>query len=61
VHGGAGGSFGLPGEHSAECIPFGGGSGGPGGAAIERNGNALIGIPDGAFDSGAGPIRGPVR
>jgi hypothetical protein len=61
VRGGAGGGFGLPGEHSFECIQFGGGNGGPPGAAIERNGNPLTGVADGPFDSGTGPIRGAVR
>jgi hypothetical protein len=59
--GGAGGAFGVRGADAAECIPLPGGLGGAAGAAVERNGNALAGIADGAYDTGAGKIRGPVR
>ncbi len=59
--GGSGGGFGLPGAHSRECIPHGGGEGGAPGAAIERYGNAVEGVADGAYDSGQGNLRGAVR
>lgn len=59
--GGGGGGFGLPGAHSRECIPHGGGEGGAAGAAIERYGNTVEGVADGAYDSGQGNIRGAVR
>ncbi len=60
-HAGHGGEYGMPGGQPVGCVygVFNMVPGGAPGHAIRRNGHATS-IPDGAYATGSGPLRGPV-
>ncbi|WP_233166666.1 hypothetical protein [Archangium sp. Cb G35] len=57
VVGGDGGGYGQPGQAPYGCVFA--SVGGAAGPAIKRNGHT-VNVPDGAYDTGGGRIRGPV-